>query len=464
VKAEKDGERGTGQQASLQDSPYDTGSLRAQIPARARVSAQEALISLGFDIPFHEERLSNGLRVVVAPQPGIPIVTVDVTYDVGSRVEREGKTGFAHLFEHLMFEGSENVGKGEHFRLVAEAGGSMNGTTSEDRTNYFESLPVESLDLGLFLEADRMRALVFTQAKLDNQREAVKEEKRLRVDNQPYAKSFEVADALVYDTFPYKHSIIGSMDDLSAASLDDAKDFYRRYYSPGNAFLAIVGDVEPREAFAKARRFFGGVPGRETPPPFAIDEPPQDGERRARVEDPHAAVPALLLSYKLPHRRATDVLALVFAEKVLAGGESARLWRRLVKEDELALSLSVSVDERRGPSLLRVFALVRPGVTLERLEAEVRRGFEAFAESGPSPAEMDRARRIFSADAVRATQTTQSIAFLLSEHGVYDGDPGLWKPDFERLLALSASEVREAVGRWLIPSRMSAVTVHPGAR
>jgi zinc protease len=192
-------------------------------------------------------------------------VTVDVTYDVGSRVELPGRTGFAHLFEHLMFEGSENVGKGEHFRLVAEAGGSMNGTTSEDRTNYYETLPAECLDLGLFLEADRMRALVLTQEKLDNQREAVKEEKRLRVDNQPYAPSFETADALAYDAFAYKHPVIGSMDDLSAASLEDARRFYETYYAPGNALLAITGDVEPAEAFRRARAFLGDVPARATP-------------------------------------------------------------------------------------------------------------------------------------------------------------------------------------------------------
>ena len=203
----------------------------------------------------------------MAPQPGFPVVTVDVTYDVGSRVEPEGKTGFAHLFEHLMFEGSENVGKGEHFRLVAEAGGTMNGTTSEDRTNYFETLPSECLDLALFLEADRMRALVLTAEKLDNQREAVKEEKRLRIDNQPYAHSFETADALAYDAFAYRHPVIGSMDDLDRATLDDARDFYGRYYAPGNALLCVVGRPRAAEdAFARVARFFGRGPGTRDAP------------------------------------------------------------------------------------------------------------------------------------------------------------------------------------------------------
>jgi zinc protease len=386
---------------------------------------------------------------------------VDVTYDVGSRVEPAGKTGFAHLFEHLMFEGSENVGKGEHFRLVAEAGGSMNGTTSEDRTNYFETLPAECLDLGLFLESDRMRSLVLTQEKLDNQREAVKEEKRLRVDNQPYASSFETADDLAYDAFPYKHSVIGSMEDLSAASLDDARSFYGQNYAPGNALLAVVGDVEPADAFRRVRAAFDEVPARGGRQVFTFDEPPPTAVRRAHVMDPHAAMPALHVNFKVPERRHPDLFALSVVERVLGGGESGRLWRRMVKDDSLALSLSISLDERRGPSLFRVFGIARPGVTLERLEAEILGDLARFAADGPTPREMERARRLLLASAIRATQTTQSIAFLLSEYGLYDGDPGLFPADVEAVLALDAAQVRDAAARLLSAPRQSVVTVAP---
>lgn len=360
-----------------------------------------------------------------------------------------------------MFEGSENVGKGEHFRLVAEAGGSMNGTTSEDRTNYFETLPAECLDLGLFLESDRMRALVLTQEKLDNQREAVKEEKRLRVDNQPYASSFEAADDLAYDAFPYKHSVIGSMDDLGAASLDDARSFYRRYYAPGNALLAVVGDVDPRDAFRRVKNAFEETPARETPPRFAFEEPAPTGERRLEVRDKHAAMPALHVNFKVKERRHPDSFALSVVERILGAGESGRLWRRLVKDESLALSLSMSLDERRGPSLFRVFALARPGVTLERLEAEILLDLERFASDGPTPREMERTRRMFLASAVRATQTTHAIAFLLSEYGLYDGDPGLFPRDVEAVLALDAAAVREAAARLLVAARRSVVTVVP---
>lgn len=380
---------------------------------------------------------------------------------MGSRNEPPGQTGFAHLFEHLMFEGSENVGKGEHFRLIAEAGGAMNGTTSEDRTNYYETLPSEWLDLGLFLEADRMRALTLSQEKLDNQREAVKEEKRLRVDNQPYASSFETADALAYDAFAYKHPVIGSMEDLDAASIDDAREFYRRYYAPGNALLCMVGDLDPDEAIDRASAAFADSPARELPPAVTVVEPEPRAERRAHVDDPHAAVPALHLNFKLPDRRHPDLTALAFLEKVLGGGETGRLWRRLVKDDELALSLSIHVDERRGPSLFRFFALARPGIGLERLETEILADLARVAAEGPSVREMDRVRRMVLSDVVRMTQTTQAIAFLLSEYALYDGDAALWRSDLEALLDLDAATVRDAAGRAFTEARRSIVTVTP---
>jgi len=281
------------------------------------------------------------------------------------------------------------------------------------------------------------------------------------VDNQPYALSFEAADDLAYDAFPYKHSVIGSMDDLGAASLDDAKDFYRRYYAPGNALLAVVGDVDPLDAFRRVKKAFAEVPARETPPRFAFEEPVPTGERRLAVSDKHAAMPGLHVNFKVGERRQPDSFALSVVERVLSAGESGRMWRRLVKDESLALSLSVSLDERRGPSLFRVFALARPGVTLERLEAEILLDFERFAADGPTAREMERSRRMVLASAVRATQTTAAIAFLLSEYGVYDGDPGLFPRDVEAVLALDAATVREAAARLLVAERRSVVTVVP---
>src|SRR6266566_7349531 len=210
-------------------------------------------------VDLKETRLANGLRVITVEDHSAPVIAIDVCYNVGSRDERQGRTGFAHLFEHMMFKGSENVGTGEHFVLVFNNGGTMNGTTNEDRTVYFEALPSNQLDLALFLEADRMRSLAITKENLDNQRNAVQEERRLGVDNQPYGKSSEVQQELLYDNFAYKHTTIGSMEDLNAASVDDVAAFFKMYYAPNNAVLTLVGDFDTKDALAKIRTNFEGI-------------------------------------------------------------------------------------------------------------------------------------------------------------------------------------------------------------
>src|SRR5919199_2724000 len=211
-------------------------------------------------VDFKETTLKNGLRVITVEDHSAPVIAVSVTYNVGSRDERQGRTGFAHLFEHMMFKGSENVGSGEHFYLIFNNGGTMNGTTNEDRTNYFEALPANQLDLALFLEADRMRSLAITKANLDNQRNAVQEERRLGIDNQPYGESGEVMQQTLYDNFAYKHTTIGSMEDLNAATVDDVAAFFKMYYAPNNAVLTVVGDFKTADALAKIRNDFESIP------------------------------------------------------------------------------------------------------------------------------------------------------------------------------------------------------------
>src|SRR5690348_14110487 len=211
-------------------------------------------------VKFTDTTLENGLRVIVAEDHYAPVYAIAVSYKVGSRDERNGRTGFAHLFEHMMFKGSENVGAGEHFYLIFTKGGSMNCTTNNDRTLYYEVLPKNQLDLGLFLEADRMRSLNVTKENLENQRQAVKEERRLSVDNQPYGQTFEKMDELAYDNFAYQHSVIGSMDDLDAASVEDVQQFFKTYYAPNNAVVALAGDLDTKETLAKVRKYFGAIP------------------------------------------------------------------------------------------------------------------------------------------------------------------------------------------------------------
>src|SRR6266496_4666105 len=217
-------------------------------------------------VNYKETTLKNGLRVIIVEDQSTPVVAISVNYNVGSRNERRGRTGFAHLFEHMMFKGSENVGSGEHFILVFNNGGTMNGTTNEDRTNYFEALPANQLDLALFLEADRLRSLAITKENLDNQRNAVQEERRLGVDNQPYGKSAEIQQELLYDNFAYKHTTIGSMEDLNAASVDDVAAFFKMYYAPNNAVLVLVGDFKTAEALKKIKQSFESIPRQPDPP------------------------------------------------------------------------------------------------------------------------------------------------------------------------------------------------------
>src|SRR3989440_9329792 len=227
-------------------------------------------------VDMKETRLANGLRVITVEDHNAPVIAVDVTYNVGSRNERPGRTGFAHLFEHMMFKGSENVGTGEHFYLVFNNGGTMNGTTNEDRTTYFEAMPANQLDLALFLESDRMRSLVINKANLDNQRNAVQEERRLGVDNQPYGQSGEIQQGLIYDNFAYKHTVIGSMDDLNAASVEDVAAFFKMYYAPNNAVLSVVGDFKTADAIKKIKEYFEKIPRQPDPPAVDNAEAQQD--------------------------------------------------------------------------------------------------------------------------------------------------------------------------------------------
>jgi len=248
-------------------------------------------------IKFTDYKLPNGLRVILSVDHSAPVVAVSVTYNVGSRNERPGRTGFAHLFEHMMFQGSGNVGKGEHMLLVQDNGGTMNGTTNQDRTNYFEELPANQLDLALFLESDRMRSLDISQANLDNQRAVVQEEKRQSYDNQPYGALSGTISELAYDSFAYKHTTIGSMADLNAATLDDVRSFFKTYYAPNNATIAVVGDFTEAEAKKKVEKYFGSIPRQPDPPPVDTTEKLGTEERRKTLTDPLARLVRYEASY-----------------------------------------------------------------------------------------------------------------------------------------------------------------------
>jgi len=414
-------------------------------------------------VEFTDQKLENGLRVFIAVDRTAPLFGISVTYNVGSRNERPGRTGFAHLFEHMMFEGSENVGKGEHFILIFNNGGNMNGTTNEDRTNYFEALPKNQLDLGLFLESDRMRALAVNQSNLDNQRNAVQEERRLGVDNQPYGKAFLDIDNLAYDNFAYKHSTIGEMDDLNAASVDDVKEFFRIYYAPNNAVLTLVGDLDPAQTLEKVKKYFGSIPSQPAPPPVNMTEPSHYGERREIIYDPLARTPLVIMAYHIPPGNTPDNEALHVLASVLSQGESSRLYLRLVKEKQFATQVFAQADERRGPSILYVYAFLRPGVKPEDCEKAIRDEIAAVQKDGITTEEVEKARVQFLREQIQTRQSDLYTAMRIGQYAVYFGDPDLINTVVDKFNAVTADQVKEAAQKYLVREQLSLVTDLPAA-
>src|SRR3989442_3048307 len=322
-------------------------------------------------VKFTDTKLKNGLRLIVAEDHVAPVISVAVVYNVGSRDERAGRTGFAHLFEHMMFKGSENVGPGEHFYTVFSHGGTMNGTTNKERTLYYETMPANQLEAALFLEADRMRSLAIAKDNLDNQRNAVQEERRQGLDNQPYGRTNEAIHDLAFDNPAYRHSVIGSMDDLNAASVDDVASFFKTYYAPNNAIVAVAGDVSTAKVQELARKYFQAIASQPAPPAVDTSQPPQNGERRLALDDPLARLPRPDISYRIPSNRSPDDDTIDVLALVLSGGRSSRLYERIVRQKQLAVSVNAGAPNSRGPRLFRIVATPTPGKSIEELEAAI---------------------------------------------------------------------------------------------
>jgi predicted Zn-dependent peptidase len=414
-------------------------------------------------IKFTDTTLDNGLRVIVAEDHYAPVFGIAVSYKVGSRDERQGRTGFAHLFEHMMFKGSENVGPGEHFYLVFTKGGSMNGTTDNDRTLYFEVMPKNQLDLALFLEADRMRSLRVTKENLENQRQAVKEERRLGMDNQPYGQAYEKMDELVYDNFAYKHSVIGSMADLDAASVEDVQAFFKMYYAPNNAVLALAGDLNTSETLAKVKKHFGAIPRQEQPKPVDLSEPERKEERRLKLDDKLARVSRLDMAYRLPEGSSPDVLALSVGGSILGGGESSRLYQKLVKEKELATAVFAGVNRRPGPSKFQITAMIRPGKTAEEAEALISEEISRLDAELVTEKELARARTGIRRGALGPRQSVLFEALTLADDTALYNDPNRINTDYEKRMAVSAADIQRAAKAWLRTANRVVIVTNPAA-
>ncbi|SCG65040.1 M16 family metallopeptidase [Micromonospora halophytica] len=410
----------------------------------------------GYPWPIETTRLDNGLRVVVSEDRTAPAVAVNLWYDVGSRHEPDGQTGFAHLFEHLMFEGSVNVAKTEHMKLIQGSGGSLNATTNPDRTNYFETVPAEHLELALWLEADRMGGLVpaLTQETLDNQRDVVKNERRQRYENVPYGDAWLRLLPLLYPPgHPYHHATIGSMADLNAADLATFQAFHTTYYAPNNAVLTVVGDATAAEVFALADRYFGAIPARADIP-AAPDGRTVPATGRAAVETVTADVPAprVYVAHRThPFGTPGNDVATVLAA-VLGSGRGSRLYQRLADGERIAQPDSVGaygVDLAHAPAPLIVTATARPGVTAERLAAGVAEVVDELATVPVTHAELDRAKALLSTAWWRQMSTVDGRADTLGRYATQFGDPAKAAERLPAWLAVTAEQIAELAAELL---------------
>jgi len=415
-------------------------------------------------VDFKETTLKNGLRVITVEDHSAPVIAVSVTYNVGSRNERQGRTGFAHLFEHMMFKGSENVGSGEHFLLVFNNGGNMNGTTNEDRTNYFEVLPANQLDLALFLEADRMRSLAITKDNLDNQRNAVQEERRLGVDNQAYGRSGEVQQVLLYDNFAYKHTTIGSMEDLNAASVDDVAAFFKMYYAPNNAVLVLVGDFNAADAVAKVRSNFEMIARQPDPPVVDMTEPTQKAERRANVEDVLARASRIDIAFKAVPGNSADFYALQVLATALQGGQSSRLFQKLVKEKEMLTNVGGFMDEKRGVGAFYTNATLRPNVKTEDVEAAIYAEIEQLKKEPIADWELQKAKNTTRRNFINNLTSSIARAITIGQYTVYYNEPNLINTRLDKVAAVTKEDVQRVANKYLVDSNRTVVVTMPKAR
>ena len=411
--------------------------------------------------------LDNGLTVVLAPDPSIPIVAVNLWYAVGSRDEREGETGLAHLFEHMMFQGSANVPKGAHFAFVESAGGSMNASTWFDRTNYFETLPAHCLDLALWLESDRMGWMLpaLDQEKLDNQRDVVRNEKRQVYDNRPYGDAQERIQALLFPPdHPYHHTVIGSMEDLSAATLEDVERFFRSYYTPRNAVLTLAGDFAPDDALDRVRRYFGEIPRGAPPPPVpggaeggSVPGGPRRERVRAAVPLPRVYAALRIPAFTDPAFRTADIAA-----SVLGDGRASRLYRRLVRERRIAKDASARAYPLvTGGSFMVVHATGLAGTDPDQLEEAVEAELDALG--GVTDEEVDRAVARTGTALLRMVEGTGTRADLLSMYQSLFGDASRLAGEIGRLRAVGPREVEAFASSSLGPGNRAIVTYVPEA-
>jgi zinc protease len=422
-------------------------------------------------IPVEHTTLLNGLRVVTSPDHSAPFVTVGVYYQIGFRLEPRGRSGFAHLFEHMMFQGSQNAGKMEHIRLINSSGGLLNGTTNYDITNYFEAVPSNALERVLWLEADRMRALKVDDENLRNQRDVVKEEVRVNVMNQPYG-GFPWLDLppIAFRNWPNAHNFYGDFSDLDAATLEDVRNFFHTYYSPNNAVLLMLGDLEPAEAFVLAKRYFDDIPRGPAPPRADVSEPPQLEERRGEVPEPFGTLPALAIGYTAPPRETQDWYALTVLDRVLNGGRAGRIYRQLVLEKQIAVETDGSFDaiDTNGPTQMVTRVFHRPEYSADATLAAFDEVISELQGQGIAREELEPVKVKFRSDyysmlegGMGSYMPRFGLMHYLACFTLFDGDPKRINTILEGFEAVTPAEVQAAAQKYLVPRNRAVVVRKP---
>ncbi|MFL6234790.1 MAG: M16 family metallopeptidase [Thermoanaerobaculia bacterium] len=422
--------------------------------------------SLDLDLPrnLSRHRLDNGLKVVIRRDASLPLVAVNLWYHVGSKNERPGRTGFAHLFEHMLFQGSANVGTNEHFRQIQQVGGVANGSTWYDRTNYYETVPAHHLDLALWLESDRMGFFLpaLTQENLDTQRGVVMNERRQRVENQPYGRAGETLNELLYPAdHPYHWPVIGYMEDIAAATLEDVRTFFSTYYTPTNAVISVVGDVDPAEALERVDAWFGELPSGPPVPPVTVPGRTPPGEARRVLLPDDVRFPRVYISFRAPAYGQRAWYAADLLTAVLTGGKSSPLYRDLVYNRQIAQDVSVSVGPQELGGSFTLISTARPGVSAEELETVLLGHLASAAVAPPDPDDFERARNRMLTDYYNSLQRLDTVADLLSQSTTYFDDPAGGLREAERYLEITPQELMEYAATWCAEKERVVVTVTP---
>ena len=412
-------------------------------------------------LQYQITKLSNGLTVILSEDHSTPIVHVQLWYHVGSKDERPGRTGFAHLFEHMMFKGSKNVEPESHTSFISGIGGQANAYTTEDTTVYWQTAPAQYLPLMLWLEADRMATLRIDRATFEREREIVKEERRMRVENQPYGRLSEIIYQHAFTVHPYRHQTIGSMADLEAASVEDVRDFYRSYYVPSNATLTVVGDFDSAQAAQFVERYFGRIPRPNRPVPRDIPaEPPMTKERRVSVEESWP-LPAVVVAHHITYDGHPDSYPLHIASKILSDGQSSRIFRKLVYEDRCAFTAFGGGNIIEHPNLFFAVAIVQPGCTTAQVERALVAELDRLKTEPVSDHELQRAKNQFARDYILGRETNQSKASQLAHAAVIHDNIKTADGEFEIFAEMSAEDVQRVANTYFRPENRLVLTVMP---